>query len=67
MSDTEAELIMRTLAENLQTYDQVTEVCDAMVHANSKIPIQVVSFYHYYPHTRTGCCLLALDFSTNRR
>ena len=27
MSDGEAELIMRTIADNLQTYDQVTEVC----------------------------------------
>lgn len=29
MLDGEAELIMRTIADNLQTYDQVTEVCSA--------------------------------------
>ena len=30
MSDGEAELIMRTLSENVQTYDQVTEVRESV-------------------------------------
>lgn len=47
MSDGEVELIMRTLAENVQTYDQVTELLSLLPpHHQGLLPLSFGLFHH---------------------
>ena len=71
MSDGEAELIFRTISENLHSYDQVTEVspCRAscLSHAHRELTIADASSLLGCHHTYMACNLLASAFSTSMR
>lgn len=66
MSDGEVESIMRTLAENVQTYDQVTEV--RVVSFLPPLLVHVFpSFSHSY-HLNIKVCYLSVSvFSINKK
>ena len=68
MSDQEAGLIMRTLAENVQSYDQVVEV-SVLPKALLRPPLiyRGFSFWHIYHPPEEGFCTLVLGCSINRK
>ena len=66
MSDAEAELIMRTLVESIQTYEQVIEVCASSLPGEVELIHRTFSFLLLYHNTWVGYCLFHSASSTSK-